>query len=300
MLSSWAAFSLTHHVVIEFCAFKEGFKSFKDYAIIGDDVVIWNPMVARRYKNFMDEIGVSINLSKSLISDDHNLRIEFAKRILYQGYEISGLRPNALINSQKHIAMFPELVKITMDRHWDLSWIEFAVPAYRSTKRIGLLGALMLDALGELPPAFAGKVPEGLTIEYLSNEVRKLRIANIKEKQERLKDIHEGMKPVSDTIKAWREGYSTNQHSTDGMDILSLHPTVWAVHQVSEELEEVLRKLETVNGVLPSDDTYAEVEYLPFPSMWVYQGDRKDLKTEFHSNLVMKVWSQINDHHTSG
>jgi uncharacterized protein YjaZ len=40
MLSSWAAFALTHHAVIEYCASKEGYQSFREYAVIGDDVVI--------------------------------------------------------------------------------------------------------------------------------------------------------------------------------------------------------------------------------------------------------------------
>lgn len=38
--SSWAAFALAHHAVIEYCAFKIGVKSFRDYAVLGDDVVI--------------------------------------------------------------------------------------------------------------------------------------------------------------------------------------------------------------------------------------------------------------------
>jgi hypothetical protein len=40
----------------------------------------------------MEEMGLTINLSKSLISDDSHQRIEFAKRILLDGEEISGLK----------------------------------------------------------------------------------------------------------------------------------------------------------------------------------------------------------------
>jgi len=39
----------------------------------------------------MTEIGVSINPMKSLISDEHHDRVEFAKRILIDGDEVSGL-----------------------------------------------------------------------------------------------------------------------------------------------------------------------------------------------------------------
>lgn len=51
LLSSWAVFAYTHHMFIEFCAFQEGYHSFKDYSVLGDDVVIWNRSVASRYKD---------------------------------------------------------------------------------------------------------------------------------------------------------------------------------------------------------------------------------------------------------
>lgn len=40
LLTSWAAFALTHHALICYCAFEEGFETFSDYAVLGDDVVI--------------------------------------------------------------------------------------------------------------------------------------------------------------------------------------------------------------------------------------------------------------------
>jgi hypothetical protein len=40
MLSSWAVFALTHHYVIKYCAFIEGYHSFDRYAVLGDDVCI--------------------------------------------------------------------------------------------------------------------------------------------------------------------------------------------------------------------------------------------------------------------
>lgn len=38
--SSWPAFALTHHALIEYCAFQKGYQSFRQYAVLGDDVVI--------------------------------------------------------------------------------------------------------------------------------------------------------------------------------------------------------------------------------------------------------------------
>jgi len=89
--SSWASFALAHHGLIQYLAWKEGFKSFDQYQVLGDDVVIWNDRVANSYKVTMQELGVNINLTKSLISEPGHLRIEFAKRIFYNGEELTPL-----------------------------------------------------------------------------------------------------------------------------------------------------------------------------------------------------------------
>lgn len=60
------------------------FSWFKDYAVLGDDVVIANGLVAREYVAIMSMLGVGIGLAKSLISRKGGL--EFAKRFfLAQG-----------------------------------------------------------------------------------------------------------------------------------------------------------------------------------------------------------------------
>lgn len=78
--SSWAMLALSHHVIIRMSALYCGFRDFKDYAVLGDDVVIANKEVADQYLINMRLLGVSINMSKSLASE--NL-VEFAKR--YRG-----------------------------------------------------------------------------------------------------------------------------------------------------------------------------------------------------------------------
>ena len=53
-------------------------KPFTDYALLGDDIVIINPLVAKEYKRIMLNLGVSISEGKSLISS--NGSFEFAKQ----------------------------------------------------------------------------------------------------------------------------------------------------------------------------------------------------------------------------
>jgi len=69
--------ALTHHICVHVAALRVGISHFKDYAILGDDVVIANDLVAGCYLELMTNLGVSINLSKSLCS---SLFLEFAKR----------------------------------------------------------------------------------------------------------------------------------------------------------------------------------------------------------------------------
>lgn len=103
LYSSWAAFSLAHHALIEYAAYKEGYHSFRDYQVLGDDVVIWNAKVGAKYLEILKEIDVPINLSKSLLSQIGHARAEFCKRIFYQGTEISPLNWTVLREAGKSI-----------------------------------------------------------------------------------------------------------------------------------------------------------------------------------------------------
>jgi hypothetical protein len=75
--SSWASFTLTHHLVVQYCAFKCGIFPFTNYIILGDDIVIKNNKVARAYIKFMTALGVEISNHKTHVSKD---TYEFAKR----------------------------------------------------------------------------------------------------------------------------------------------------------------------------------------------------------------------------
>jgi len=40
--SSWPAFAMSIHILVEYCAAEEGFKTFRNYVVLGDDVAIFN------------------------------------------------------------------------------------------------------------------------------------------------------------------------------------------------------------------------------------------------------------------
>lgn len=66
MLSSWAMFSSTHHLLIRWLAKTLG-KPKGLYAVLGDDVLIFDTQLAELYRVTMERLGVTINLLKSTI-----------------------------------------------------------------------------------------------------------------------------------------------------------------------------------------------------------------------------------------
>lgn len=98
LYSSWAVFALSHHVLIQYAAWLEGFKSFNQYTILGDDVAIWNKTVALRYRELLDTLCVEVSEHKSFYPEsDHGPCIaEFAKRISDKGVEVSALSPTQI------------------------------------------------------------------------------------------------------------------------------------------------------------------------------------------------------------
>lgn len=87
--------ALTHHVIVQIAAARVGKLSFSSYALLGDDIVIADEAVARSYHMIMTEIlGVEINLSKSLVSNDS---FEFAKRLVTMDGEVSAVGAKNLL-----------------------------------------------------------------------------------------------------------------------------------------------------------------------------------------------------------
>jgi len=75
---SFPAFSLLHHSIIRGLARKLGLVA--RYVLLGDDVVIFDPLLAKAYVEFMLLSGVPISSSKTIIS---SVLAEFAGRLIY-------------------------------------------------------------------------------------------------------------------------------------------------------------------------------------------------------------------------
>ena len=79
LYSSWPLFALSHHFVVWYAAEQEypGIR-FKNYAVLGDDVIIADTAVNTRYREIITRLGVAISEGKSLNSPSG--ACEFAKR----------------------------------------------------------------------------------------------------------------------------------------------------------------------------------------------------------------------------
>jgi len=101
-LSSWAAFAVTHHILLLTAARLEGKSiSFRDYRIIGDDIVIAkHASVAQRYIQMMSDLSVPFSSEKSVLPEQCNggNACELAKRLFVDGTEITPVPPEAILD----------------------------------------------------------------------------------------------------------------------------------------------------------------------------------------------------------
>jgi hypothetical protein len=65
---SFFAFSLCHHAIVRGIFRRLGFDPTNGYAMVGDDIVIFNTSVAKVYAKVMSRIGCKINHDKTMIS----------------------------------------------------------------------------------------------------------------------------------------------------------------------------------------------------------------------------------------
>jgi len=124
-LSSWASLAFTHHFIVQCAAWYAGVVPvgtwFRNYAILGDDIVIFDPRVKRAYLLIIRSLGVECGTAKSVLSA-RGLVIEFAKRTLYKGIDISPIPLKEFVSAnltlsdaiqfaRKYALSFAELLK---------------------------------------------------------------------------------------------------------------------------------------------------------------------------------------------
>jgi len=90
-LTSWGMLAFTHHLMVQWSAYRanpSSYSWFPHYAVLGDDIVIADKLVAEEYVKTCQLLGVEIGLAKSLISDTGKA-LEFAKRTFVDSTDVS-------------------------------------------------------------------------------------------------------------------------------------------------------------------------------------------------------------------
>jgi hypothetical protein len=115
-LSSWAMLALSHHAIVQY-AWKQicneagrKWTWYPDYAVLGDDIVIMGPDVARVYCELMDSLGVTLSKHKCLESVNGTC-LEFAKRTYLRGEDVSAVSLTELLVSRRNLSAGLELMK---------------------------------------------------------------------------------------------------------------------------------------------------------------------------------------------
>lgn len=92
--------AVTHHFIVQLAARRiyplDSDKWFENYELLGDDIVIFDKLVADQYLFLMEYLGVGINLAKSVVSNRECF--EFAKNTGLNGKNVSALPWKAFIS----------------------------------------------------------------------------------------------------------------------------------------------------------------------------------------------------------
>jgi hypothetical protein len=90
--------ALTHHFVVQLAHARAGGVGwFKRYYVLGDDMVIADQKVASLYLVIMDELGLTVNQNKSLISSRGVM--EFAKKLYRYDVEMTPVSLKELLTT---------------------------------------------------------------------------------------------------------------------------------------------------------------------------------------------------------
>jgi len=106
---------------------------FKDYCLLGDDIVIAHEEVALEYLDLMTWFGVEINQSKSVVGAGI---AEFAKRHFYHGHEVSGIPGRLLSLVGLHLSGLRVWIDVMLTRGWKFD-LASVLSSYLSYSTLG-------------------------------------------------------------------------------------------------------------------------------------------------------------------
>lgn len=120
--SSWAVFSICHHIVVQMAIGRAGInkpsRSSELYALLGDDIVIFDKDVAFHYESLIKLLDVEISPEKTIKSKDF---MEFAKCYFYKGNNVTPFHIHAILQTYKSFDTFCSFWSNMSIDGWDTS-----------------------------------------------------------------------------------------------------------------------------------------------------------------------------------
>jgi len=208
-LSSWAMLALTHHAIVQYANYLLGNKNnwTEAYEVLGDDIVIFDPSLAKKYEELMGLYGVELNMAKSVISHGKQPVVEFAKRTSFKGKDVSPLSLKMFLNQDSFAG------RLSIFAFWSTRIESHFIPAFKTImKRVrwddrpgkdkfALLGLLSLSVTkGVLP------------FEWLLKEM----------KDKRAYFIRKGKMVLTNFPTEW--GFKVSKSILEGKDIATFEP----------------------------------------------------------------------------
>jgi len=109
VLSSFNMLALTHHIIINSCINSCKINLYKSkvtwselYEITGDDIVIFNEVLAEEYVKTMNSLGLTINLKKSVVSK-HKAAGEYLKRTWIRDIDVGQISWKQIYQSESNL-----------------------------------------------------------------------------------------------------------------------------------------------------------------------------------------------------
>jgi hypothetical protein len=234
---SFAAFALTHGVLVRSLEIELGLSEGDNFRILGDDIVISDSNLARRYREVLQVLQVPVSESKTLSSDRVT---EFGGRVIY---------PDAVIATGKWREISDRSF-IDVVRNTGFGYIKFLQPRQRK---------VILEIATLPPPLGLGINPLGLPLEErLAIEEEFLENVSI--------DLPEYQK------SQWARTYLTSTLASPLDSSLSLHgylharPTISA-RQGRTVSQDLLVRLSQTTGVDIEPSTQLEGLTTSYPDM---------------------------------
>lgn len=306
--ASWPLCSLAHHLVIEYCG--RDIKNVKSkYRMIGDDVIITNELMAQRYQEVIEALGVSINYGKTVTSPkgDRHSSAEVAKQLFYNGRTLTPLTPG-IMRSLKNPLLFNSTMQVLVDRYASMrnqaSLIDVLFTSEKTKRLVWTLVTNPIDGVFRdiSPLSTLGESLKSVWSVYTDEEVKtRFKLVRLRTLSRQAMKLYQ--EPLGGYLTSWAAlgaGYLDVQNFTGEnwqCCDLTLEANVLSRRWILIKLFKALEEFSEVEIYNPDISELREIEYIPDPTSPFK--DRKDLRSARKSSLIMETLSSLQSEDSS-